>query len=100
MGPVNTQDNPITTIFGIGLATITAGIVAVMLFVEAFEWYDFSDNQYIAVTGMIGALWAIVIPLAMAARGIAYAPSTVEEIKTELAAAPAVDPQTAQALAQ
>jgi hypothetical protein len=97
MGPINTQDNPITTIFGIGIASITAGIVAVMLFVEA---YDFSDNQYIAVTGMIGALWAIVIPLAMAARGIAYAPSTVEEIKTDLATAPEVDHTTAAALAK
>jgi hypothetical protein len=96
----STNTEPVATVFGIGLATVTAAVVAAMLFVEAFDWYDFTDTQFIAVTGMLGALWAIVVPLALAVRGIAYSPASVEDIKTELAAAPAVEPQTAAALAK
>jgi hypothetical protein len=96
----STNTEPVATVFGIGLATVTAAVVAVMLFVEAFEWYDFTDTQFIAVTGMLGGLWAIVVPLVLAARGIAYSPASVSEIKEELATAPAVDPQAAAALAK
>lgn len=96
----STNTEPAVTIGGLTAGGITAAVLAILAFVEAFDWYDFSDAQYAAIVGGIAALWAVVVPMVFAIRGIAYAPSTVEEIKTELAAAPAVEPQTAQALAK
>jgi hypothetical protein len=100
MGPLNTQDNPATTIAGVTAASITAAVVAILVLVDSFGWYDFDNTQYAAITAAVATLWAVLIPVALAIKGIAYAPSTVQEIKEELAVAPAVDPQTATALAK
>jgi len=100
MGPINTNDNPALAIGGLTAGGITAAVLAILAFVEAFNWYDFTDSQYAAIVGGIAALWAVVLPMVFAIRGIAYAPSTVEEIKTDLAAAPEVDHTTAAALAK
>jgi hypothetical protein len=100
MGGLNTNDNPALTIGGLTAGGLTAAVLAVMAIIEAFDLYDFTDNHYMAIAGAIAALWAVVVPMVFAIRGIAYAPSTVEAIKEDLAAATPVEPQTASALAK
>lgn len=100
MGGLNTQDNPAVAVGGLTAGGLTAAILAVLAVIEAFDLYDFTDVQYIAIAGAIAALWGIITPMVFAIRGIAYAPSTVEEIKTDLATSETVAPKTAQALAR
>lgn len=99
MGTLNTQDNPATTIAGVTAGSITAAVIAILVFVQAFGWYSFTQDQYAAVTAGIAALWAVVIPMALAIKGIAYAPSTVAEIKQTLVDEDPNTPLTPQATA-
>jgi hypothetical protein len=88
---LNTQDNPATTIGGITLTSLTAAVAAVLIILRAFSIYDVSEDQYAAIIGAVAAFWFVIIPMAISIRGIAFAPSTVEDIKTTLAQA---DPNT------
>ena len=97
---LNQTSEPATTLAGITLGSVTALVLAALALVQVFDVYDVTLEQNAAIVGFLGALWAVIIPMVYAIRGSVYSPASVAEIKTELAAAPAVDPQTAQALAQ
>lgn len=87
IGSFNTNENPATTIGGVTAATLTAAVGAVLVLLEAFDLYDVSDSQYAAVGVFVAAMWAVIAPMVLSIRGIAYAPTTVEEIKTTLVSA-------------
>ncbi len=100
MGSLNTSDEPAVAIGGITLGAVTAAILALLGALEAFNLYDVTDTQYMSVAAVIAALWGIIVPMILAIRGIVYAPSSVQDIKEDLAAAETVAPKTATALAQ
>lgn len=93
------QTEPAATIAGVTLGSITALVLAVLGLVQVFDVYDVTLEQNAAIIGFIGALWAVVIPMVYAIRGTVWSPASVQQVKTELATAPPVDPQTAKTLA-
>lgn len=96
---MNTQTEPALTIGGLTLGSITAATGAVLVILRVFDIYTVSDDQYAAIVAAIAALWFVVIPMIYSIRGIVFAPATVQEIKEDLATAPAVPAETAKTLA-
>lgn len=88
---LNMQDNPALVLGGLTAGSITAAVIAIMALCNAFGWHQFTDQQYTQVGVFIAAMWAVVVPLVLSIRSAVYAPSTVEGIKTTLAAE---DPNT------
>lgn len=95
---MNTE--PVLTLGGITLASLTVLAAAVIGLSRAFGWYNFTDTQEQAIVKFIVAAWAVGVPLGLAIRSVVYSPNTVETIKTTLAEQDAVPPDAAKALAK
>lgn len=88
---LNTSTEPTLSIGGLTLASLTAAVGAVLVLLRVFDIYQVSEDQYAAILAFVAAIWAVVVPMLYAIRGIVYAPASVEDIKTTLVAE---DPNT------
>ncbi len=100
MSSFNTQDNPALVAGTVTAGSVTGFIAATMGLAEAFNLRDFTADQYTAVGVFIAALWLVMIPTVLWIKSVAFAPSTVQEIKKDLATADAVPAGTVAALSK
>lgn len=81
---MNTNTEPVLTIGGLTLVSLTTLAVAFIGLARAFGIWNVTDNQEAEIVKFIAAMWAVGVPLGFAIRATVYAPQTVETIKTTL----------------